>query len=200
MTTSMSVACICCVHLLPPLLCQQQCISLTFRLCLSLSLRLSLCFRLRHRLSLILSLILSLRLRLSPSGAITLNPTPSVASLTVPHSLARPAVAATAVLAACLPPPCLRARVQAMSESEAMALKAELEGAGQAKYTPCNSSSDTAFTLTRGMVAIAKEKKRLQVRGERRKQQEECKETWMQANTGKHGGSMDLERGDGNRQ
>eukprot|EP00271_Cylindrocystis_brebissonii_P010383 TRINITY_DN26558_c0_g1_i1.p1 TRINITY_DN26558_c0_g1~~TRINITY_DN26558_c0_g1_i1.p1 ORF type:complete len:717 (+),score=144.98 TRINITY_DN26558_c0_g1_i1:155-2305(+) len=49
--------------------------------------------------------------------------------------------------------------LEALGEAEAMELEAKLAAKGSAEYTPCNSP--TAFTLTRAMVAIAKEKKKL---------------------------------------
>ncbi|CAI6004406.1 unnamed protein product [Closterium sp. NIES-65] len=50
--------------------------------------------------------------------------------------------------------------LEAMTEAEALAMKAALEADGKVEYTPCGGSQ--AFSLSKEMVAISKEKKKLQ--------------------------------------
>ncbi|CAI5473099.1 unnamed protein product, partial [Closterium sp. Yama58-4] len=50
--------------------------------------------------------------------------------------------------------------LEAMTEAEALAMKAALEADGKVEYTPCGGTQ--AFSLTREMVAISREKKKLQ--------------------------------------
>ncbi|CAI5490953.1 unnamed protein product [Closterium sp. Naga37s-1] len=50
--------------------------------------------------------------------------------------------------------------LEAMSEADALAMKATLEADGKVEYTPCGGSQ--AFSLSKEMVAISKEKKKLQ--------------------------------------
>ncbi|CAI5471189.1 unnamed protein product, partial [Closterium sp. Yama58-4] len=50
--------------------------------------------------------------------------------------------------------------LEAMTEAEALAMKAALEAEGKVEYTPCGGTQ--AFSLTKEMVAISKEKKKLQ--------------------------------------
>ncbi|CAI7908612.1 unnamed protein product [Closterium sp. NIES-54] len=50
--------------------------------------------------------------------------------------------------------------LEAMTEADALAMKATLEADGKVEYTPCGGSQ--AFSLSKEMVAISKEKKKLQ--------------------------------------